>query len=184
MKKKIIRIFALLFILFAAATSVFLILTETVYIFDFSENKNICFYETAVAYIRENTKDAYYENEKDYQLFTSYNGFGSYSDANYTYVFLWLSTGSYYTKNGKLYSASGSNMPYKFTFKDNEVISYEIPMDGEAYVLSIKRWFPKSMRHLYQKLLDRDNHTNDEIEKQVKTYYSYLESTEIQYGTD
>lgn len=173
MKKKIILTTILIIALMVIVSSL-LTLTKTVYIFNFSETNNIHFYEKAVNYIRENNDDYHYQNEEDYCLFTSYHGFGSYSDVNYTYVFLWITEECYYTKNGELYSGSGSNMPYKFTFKNNEVVRCEIPKDGDEYAFSIKKWFPKYMRHLYPVFLNYDNQLSEDIEKQVNEHYSYL----------
>lgn len=165
---------AIFVVVIIAFGSLFLTVTKSVYTFNLSETNNIHFYEKAVDYICKNEDDSHYKNEEEYCLFTSYNGFGTYSDVNYTYVFLWITKESYYTKNGKLYSGSGSNMPYKFTFKNNDVVSYEIPNDGDEYTTSIKKWFPKYMRYLYPFFLNDNNQLNEDIEKQVKEHYSYL----------
>lgn len=150
--------------------------------FRIDENNELC--EKAVAYFNENNPDEHYENEEDYQRFTKCSAFASYSNTNYTYVFLWIAEESYYTKNGRLYCGSGSNIPYKFVFMDGEVVDYEIPMDGECYAQSIRKWFPKPVRFLSGPFMEYGFQTDNGFEEQINKHYSYLESTKIHFDTD
>ena len=142
-------------------------------------------YEKSAEYIKEERMNTdYCKDEQDFQVFTAYDGFGSYKDKNYTYVFIWINEESYYTKDGNLYLGSGSAIPYKFTFKDNEVISYEMPQDGTQYGASIAEWFPKHIRFLSYWFMDNKSQLAEDIEEQVKEHYSYIEPFEIQFDTD
>lgn len=181
MKKKTAIISISAAALIAVITLICLVLSHNIPLFNFSEKSNKELYEKAVSYIVENDDNPYCQSYmNNYHTFTSYNGFGSYEDKNYTYVFIRIREDNYYTCEEKLYSDSGSHMAYKFCFQNGEVINYEIPEDGSEYVKSIKNWFPKNLRFLYHFFLN-NYITNDEIEKQVQEYYSYLPSVEIQY---
>lgn len=133
-------------------------------------------YETAVNYLKENNNDSN-KKEKDYQLFISYEGLGVSEDDTYKYVYMWILDESYYIVNNKLFSSSGSSMAYKFTFKDNKVIKYEIPEDGTYYKSSINKIFPSNLQ---EKILNYDaTLLIEENKKKVESHYSYLDSLEI-----
>ena len=135
-------------------------------------------YDAAIEYLKT-TNDDYYQNNEDYQLLISYEGFGLSEDDNYKYAYMWILKESYYTKSGKLYLGSRSSTAYKIIFKDNKVSRYEIPQDGNRYQPSMKKMFPKEV---YKKISKYDTSSlNIKNKKQVDKHYSYLESTEINY---
>lgn len=135
-------------------------------------------YDVAIDYLKNNNEDDYYKNNEDYQLLISYDGFGISEDKDYKYAYMWILEESYYVKNGKLYSGSGSSMAYKFTFKDNKVLKYEIPEDGSYYSSSITKIFPKKVA---KKILNYNYDLKAEQTKKIKEHYSYLKTTEINY---
>lgn len=136
-------------------------------------------YDIAKDYIiAENTAlDTGDKKEKDFKVFADYKGFGIEEKNDKKYVYMWILEESYYVRNDKLRSGSGSSMPYKFTFENDKVVSYQVPMDGGYYVSSIKKLFPNS---IYNKALGYDM-DDSKLKSQVKEYYSYLDSTEIVY---
>lgn len=183
MKKKIIIAVSVI-TAFLMISVLGLVLTIGLYGFHFriDENNELC--EKAVAYFNKNNPDEHYQNEEDYQRFTKCRAFALYSNTNYTYVFLWIKEESYYTKNGRLYCGSGSNIPYKFVFRDGKVVNYEIPMDGEHYAQSIRKWFPKPVRFLSRLFMEYGCQSGNDFEEQINRHYSYLESTKIHFDTD
>lgn len=135
-------------------------------------------YDVAIKYLESNDND-YYKEESDYKLFISHKDFGITEDNKYKYAYMWILIDSYYVKDNKLYRGSASSMPYKFTFKDNKVVKYDIPKDGTYYTSSIKEMFPKN---LCNKILNYDyEELNLQNDIKVKEHYSYLNSTEINY---
>lgn len=101
-------------------------------------------YDKAIAYLRKyelaNNPD---RNKDDFNVFFSYYGFGIESKMGYKYVYMWIYDSSMYVEDGTtLEISSGASMPYKFTFKEDEIVSYEIPKDGSEYISSIKEMFP------------------------------------------
>ena len=135
-------------------------------------------YDDAVFCIEKNN-DSYEKNENRYHLFTYYHGFGVTKDTNYYYAYLWISEESYYIKDDKIISGSGSSMPYKFTFdKKYHVIKYDIPEDGSYYVSSIREMYPNRIENLVLNYVPNQS----TIIQQVKEYYSDLEDTNIYYA--
>lgn len=127
-------------------------------------------YDIAKEYIIiENTNNRYDKNEKDFKVFADYKGFGIEEKGNKKYVYMWIAEESYCVKNDKLRLSSGSSMPYKFTFENDKVVNYEIPMD-KTYDL-----FPDSIKH---ELLGY-NMNHSKLNSQIEEHYSYLNSTEI-----
>ncbi|MBR2247833.1 MAG: hypothetical protein IKN74_01290 [Clostridia bacterium] len=139
-------------------------------------------YEMAIDYIvkekteQENT-DYEFIGGKDYKVFTDYEGFGIQEKGNYRYVYMWILEESYYVRDEKLYSMSGSSMAYKFKFKidGNDIVEYENPEDGSLYTKSIKEMFPSD---IVDKVLAYTM-SNDKITKEIHSYYSYLPDTKV-----
>ena len=65
---------------------------------------------------------SYYNQKEDYQIFFDYKGFGISQKDNIKYAYMWILNESYYVENGKLEIGSGSSMPYKFRFDENNII--------------------------------------------------------------
>ena len=137
-------------------------------------------YEEAVNYIINNDDNKDKENER-YKLFVNYTSFGITKDEEHRYVYMWINEESYYVEDNKIITSSGSSMPYKFTFdlKENNVIKYEIPRDGNEYVKSIKEMYPNNLE---KKAINYKN-TDDKITKEVKEYYKDLTDKSIYYYT-
>ena len=126
-------------------------------------------YENAIAFLKENNNDVD-KNKENYNIFFQYKKFGITKDKNYKYVYMWILNESFYLENNELKSGSGSSMPYKFTFKDDKVVKYEIPKDGNEYVSSIKKMFPKEVS---KKILKYDySKLNKLNEIEIDKYYN------------
>lgn len=61
---------------------------------------------------------------------------------------------------------SGSSVPYKFIFENDEIVNYEIPRDGSEYTKSIKKIFSEDIRRMFNNSLV----SNSNIKEQVKKY--------------
>ena len=168
MKKQAITI---LIICFIVGTIVGVILglsskKDTVWITD-----NEFLYDKAVAYIiNEETTKGHDKDKENYKVFTDYKGFGIEEKNNKKYAYMWILEEAYYVENDEVKISSGSSMPYKFTFENNEVVNYETSKDGSYYAPSIREMFPDSIENeVISFSLD-----NTKLKKQVEEYYSYL----------
>lgn len=138
-------------------------------------------YEETLNFIKEKefaeNPDSKY---KDFNVFYSYHGFGIEKNNNYKYVYMWLFDKSFYIEDdeygGALAVSSGSSMPLKAVFKDNNLQTIVYPKDGNEYVSSIKEMFPGIIR--YQVLnFDKEKNINklsNEVENKKNIYYNYL----------
>ena len=124
-------------------------------------------YDKAINYLIDNDNNS--DKDKDnYKMFTDYKGFGIAQDHDYKYVYMWVLTSSYYTKENKLVESSGQSMFYKFTFnKNDKFIKYDTPEEGRMYEVSIKNMVPRS---IYKKIF---NYTLDDskLKEEVASYY-------------
>lgn len=119
-------------------------------------------------------------NEKDFNVFYSYHGFGIEKVNNYKYVYMWIYQQSYYIEKEEYGSglaiSSSSSMPVKAIIKDNKIQDIVYPKDGNQYVLSIKEMFPAIIE--YQVLnYDKEKNINvlfNEVEQKKNIYYDYL----------
>ncbi|MCI8999516.1 MAG: hypothetical protein HFJ26_00915 [Clostridia bacterium] len=118
-------------------------------------------------------------NVNDFKVFTDITRLGIRQGNGNTYVYVWALIESYYVQDGELIHNSGSSMPYKFVFENDEIVDYENPQDGSKYTKSINRIFPKDIR---EKLHNIKVHQNT-LRKQVKEHYSYLETNETDDNT-
>lgn len=172
-KKNIVIITIMAIILLLIITTIILENNKTTWVTDHD-----FLYSKAIDYIVNKHKTEYYNNEEDYQVFADYKGFGisENKNKNEKYAYMYVLVESYYTKHEKIRSGSGSCIPYKFTFNENnEIINCEIPEDGSRHTESIKRIFPNAIKN---KVL---SYTFDDtkLKNDVKQHYSYLASTEI-----
>lgn len=156
-----------------------ILLIELVWYFKLNRGSYITDYEwlydEAIQYIEDEIRtESNYENQEDFQVFTDYKGFGIQENDTKKYAYMWILEEEYYVENGKLQTGSGSSMPYKFTFENNQVIDYEIPKDGSYYVSSIKKMFPRGVA---SKIL-YFNMDNSKLDTKVKEHYAYLENEE------
>ncbi len=137
-------------------------------------------YEKAIEYLDSESLKENIQGKQDFKHFYTYDAFGITEDKEYKYAYLWILDESFFVKENLLYGDSGSSLAYKFTFKDGNVISYEIPKDGSEYSPSIKEMAPCNLQN---KILDYDSSSLSNEEK-VKDHYSYLASTEVHYEID
>lgn len=110
------------------------------------------------------------QNGDDFKVFIDMAKLGVRKNHDETYVYVWALIQSCHAQEELV--TSGSSMGYKFIIKDNEVIDYQIPEDGEMYEKSIEEIFPEDIRKKIEKadeLVD-----SEKIEKQIEKHYSYL----------
>ena len=133
-------------------------------------------YESVEQYLIQQEQPQYFSKEKystpnynvkDLNVFTDIAKLGIRQQQDKTYVYVWALVESYYVQDGKLVENSGSSVPYKFIFENDEIVNYEIPKDGSEYTKSIKKIFPEDIRRKFNASLVSDNN----IKKQVKKYY-------------
>ena len=122
-------------------------------------------------YYSENKYDEPNENISYFKVFTDIAKLGIRRNGLETYVYVWALVESYYVQDGEIELNSGSSMPYKFTFKGNEIIDYQVPLDGSEYLKSIKKIFPIDIQ---VRLLNNDLVSSNKIENEVKEYYSFV----------
>ena len=111
----------------------------------------------------------------DYKIFTDISKLGIKQNKEETYVYAWIIVESYYVQYGHLKQYSGSSMPYKFILKNDEVVDYKVPRDGEEYSKSIKEIFPIDVRFKINNI----NVNNKKIKEKLKKHYLYLNETSI-----
>lgn len=125
----------------------------------------------------DENKDA---NEKDFNVFYSYHGFGIEKNKNYKYVYMWIYNQSYYIEKEEYGSglaiSSGASLPIKAIYKDNKLQDIIYPKDGKYYTKSIKEMFPGIIAY---QVLDFDKEKNinklfNEVENKKNIYYDYL----------
>ncbi len=178
-KKKIIMGIVIVGVIFILGISIYFSyqnsIDKTKYITDHDY-----LYDIAIEYFRNQNDDSY-QTEEDYQQLIAYQGFGVSEDDDYKYVYMHILEESFYVKNNKLYEGSGSSIPYKFIFKDDQVINYEMPKDGDENAHSMKQIFPKKV---YDKIVKYDiGLLVLKVEQQKNEHYSYLKSTEVNYAS-
>lgn len=162
---------------------VFALTIVTILYFSKNNNTNLVddsdkLYEIAIDYLRdEEFKTNPDSSRDDFNVFYSYHGFGIEKKNGYKYVYMWIFSQSYYLEEKEaLAMAGGNSTPYKFTFKNDEVINVEIPKDGNEYASSIKRIFPGVIANQvlnYDKEENINKLFNEVLDKKNK-YYDYL----------
>ena len=135
-------------------------------------------YDLAIDFLRnEELRSNPDASKEDFNTFYSYHGFGIEKKDEYKYVYMWVYNISYFIEEGKtLAISSGSSMPLKFTFKNDKVVNYEYPKDGNEYTSSIKRIFPGIISI---QVLNFDKNKNidklfNEVSSKKNAYYNYL----------
>ena len=178
MKKKQIIILVTAVILVVAVIMVILLMNNT------SDDKvnwiegEEYLYTKAINYVVEDTKKtSNYKDKEDYQVFTDYLMYGIEKQGTKRYVYMWILDEEYYVEDDKLMAGDGASMPYKFTFENDKIIECETPRDGSEYESSIREMYPDDIENLPLE----DSSVCNSVQPQVKSYYSYLPSTEIHY---
>lgn len=125
-------------------------------------------YDKAIEYLdKKHTAESYDKNKEGFKIFFDYEPFGIEEKGKKRIVYMWVLEEEYYLENNHIESGSGSSMPCKFIFENNEVVSYQIPSDGSEYGPSIKKMFPKSIvNKIYSFNLD-----STKLIKLVEEYY-------------
>lgn len=139
-------------------------------------------------------------DEKEYKTFISAKYFELDNNKDDIIVYLWAQIESYYKEENYVIASEGSSMPYKITLKDNEVIEYVIPEDGNKYQESIEKNFPQKVINQFDDIYvkaNKDLHTNPDpntvyasgeenilevnVKNMVTTYYGINEG-QINYA--
>ena len=175
-RKKIMIIIAIVIIL------IITLLTFITINFNFKEkivNDKDYLYEKVEEYLISQEQTKYFLENKDsepnynvndFKVFTDIAKLGIRETKTEIHVYVWALVESYYVQDGKLIINSGSSMPYKFIFKNYEIVDYETPVDGEDNKKSMEKIFPADLRkNLNSSLVD-----SNIIRSEVEEYYSYL----------
>jgi transcriptional regulator with XRE-family HTH domain len=171
--KKLIIILSIIFIIILC-TLIYYNINLKINLVDDSDN----LYVIAIDYLRdEEFKTNPDSSRDDFNVFYSYHGFGIEKKNGYKYVYMWIFSQSYYLEEKEaLAMAGGNSTPYKFTFKNDEVINVEVPKDGNEYASSIKKIFPSIIANQvlnYDKEENINKLFNEVLDKKNK-YYDYL----------
>ncbi len=177
-RKKIMIIIAIVIILLIT------FLTFIAIIFTFKEkivNDKDYLYEKVEQYLISQEQPKYFLENKDskpnynvsdFKVFTDLAKLGIRETKTEIHVYVWAIVESYYVQDGKLINNSGSSMPYKFIFKNDEIVDYEVPANGKDNKKSMEKIFPKDMQDkLNTSLVD-----GNKIRNEVEEYYSYLDT--------
>ena len=109
-------------------------------------------------------------NGDNFKTFIDMAKLGIIQNGEESYVYVWALIKSYYVQEEIV--SSGSSMPYKFTIRNNEIVDYQIPEDGDRYAKSIEEIFPKD---IIKKIEKSEELVNEEkLEKQAEEYYKSL----------
>ena len=148
--------------------------SKEVYITD-----NDFLYDVAKEYLINKEKETSHDKDMpNFNSFIAYKGFGiqESSDKTEKYAYMWVLQENYYVLNNQLCSSTGSSIAYKFTFKNDKVVKYDIPEDGGNYTSSMKNIFP---RDKYNKIISFDGSSSGElgksIKEQLKEYYKGID---------
>lgn len=121
-------------------------------------------------YTSENKYSKPNYNVSDFKVFTDIAKLGIRESKDEIHVYVWALVESYYVQDGNLINNSGSSMPYKFILKNDEIVNFETPLDGEDNKKSMEKIFPADLRkNLNSSLVD-----SNIIRSEVEEYYSYL----------
>ncbi|HHW69371.1 MAG TPA: hypothetical protein GX747_03445, partial [Tenericutes bacterium] len=163
------KVYILIVVLSIIVILFFIFLTKTnngeKYISD-----HVFLYDVAIDYLKE---EKYQSNEPSsekpfYNFFITYDKFGITKNKNYKYAYMWVLANTYYIENGEKIEDSGYSMFFKFTFKDDKVIKYEIPEDGSNYVDSIKKMCID--KRMCNKIINYNSKLSNE--EKINEYYS------------
>lgn len=173
----------LIIILVIVAISIIGIITYGYYSKEIQETNTNELYEKVEQYLINLEKPHYFSKSKeeepnynisDFKVFTDIAQLGITKTGKETNVYVWALIESYFVQDGKLIQNSGSSIPYKFIFENNEIIDYKQPRDGAEYTKSIEEIFPDNIRRkLKDELVD-----SKKIDNEVSSYYSYLKKEE------
>lgn len=111
--------------------------------------------------------------QNNFNTFFSIKRLGSKVEGSNTFIYCWIQIESFYINlDGNVELYEGSSMPYRFTFKDDELIKYEFPKDGqEEYSDYLKELFPFLVRLKFSGIYN-DNKLKNDILQQVEDYYN------------
>ena len=167
MKKKMFVCFFILIVIIVLVFGIFTLKKDkTVWVTDYE-----FLYNKAVEYIAQQSRlESHDKDKEDFQVFIDFERFGIEEKDNKKIVYMWILEESYYVENNELQTSTGSSMPYKFTFENNEIVDYELPKDGIYYAPSIKDMFPDSIENKVMLFCMSDT----KLKEQVKEHYSYL----------
>ena len=87
---------------------------------------------------------------------------------------MWIHLESFYVLNDELIQDESFSIPYKITYKDNQVIQCETPEDGSFYKDSIQKLFPIQIQN---KIFNQT--PSFDLSKQIQEHYAYLPSPDI-----
>lgn len=169
-----------IFIIIGIVIVLFLIIFGLIYYNKISSEVENILYSKIEETIATNTFNIDKKVQNDFNTFFSIKRLGYKVEGNNTYIYCWIQIESFYINNdGKVALYQGSSMPYKFSFKDGELVKFQFPKDGENYNDSIKGLFPFWVRIKFNTIYN-DNELKNDILEQVENYYN-ITSDQIYY---
>ncbi len=144
--------------------------------------ENDFLYDIAKDYLINQEKETSHDKDMpNFNSFIAYKGFGiqESSDKTEKYAYMWILQENYYVLNNQLCLGTGSSVAYKFTFKDNKIVKYDIPEMGSQYTPSMKKIFPSD---IYNKIISYDSSSSGElgksIKEQLREYYKGIDTSQ------
>ncbi len=167
------KVFVIIFVILIIAVAVFLTSHDIL-----SSEKEELYYTKIYDYVAN--MESNNKNLNNYKTFISCKKYGSKIKDDITYVYCWIQVENFFVNDsGLVETDSGSSIPYRFTFKNDEIVKYEIPGDGSEYSKSIRELFPLLVRSRFSKVYD-DGKLKEDILTQVEEYYN-IQRSEIYY---
>ena len=127
-------------------------------------------YDKAISYLEAKEEEKYSNNLLNYKVFTDYHGFGITEKDDKKYAYMKILLKSCYTKDNEIKIYQEFSTIYKFTFVNNEVVDYRVPMEGGYYASSIEEMIPNSIKN---KVL-RYQMDDSKLEQKVDKYYDNI----------
>ena len=167
------KVFIIIFVILVIAVTIFFTSHDIL-----SDEKEELYYTKIYDYVA--SMESNNRNLNNFKTFISSKRYGSKIQDDITYVYCWIQIESFFVNDlGIVEAESGSSIPYRFTFKNDEIVKYEIPGDGSEYSDSIRELFPLLVRSRFSKVYD-DGKLKEDILTQVEEYYN-IQRSEIYY---
>lgn len=155
---------------------IFIFLVGAYLLFDNIRSRNYGKYEYLVSeYLQNKDEEEHDWINEDIACFNDVKVF----DVTNKNLSAWVFSMCFYEFNNKIVETTGYSMAYKFNLKNDKIISYEIPKDGNEYRTSMKKLFKKSVIFKMDNINSKK--MEDKVNKQAKKHFNL---DEIIFGTN
>ncbi|MCI8482483.1 MAG: hypothetical protein HFJ27_05475 [Clostridia bacterium] len=110
-------------------------------------------------------------NNNDFKTFIDMKKLGIRQNGDEVYVYVIAFIKNYQQEE---IVGNGGMIPYKFIIKQEEIIDYQIPEDGEKYAKSLNEIFPEDIRGEINK--SKKELEEERLDKQAEQYYNEINS--------